>query len=52
VRAVPATTHLSKEADAVAAAEAPAPPRWVPWAPGEYDPDVHGCSSGSRKNTV
>jgi hypothetical protein len=67
VRAVPATTHQSKEADAVAAAEAPAPPRWVsapprwvpaprrwvPWARGAYDPAVHGCASGiCKKNRV
>jgi hypothetical protein len=53
VRAVPVMSKRTvKEADIADTVEAPAPPRWVPWAPGEYDPDVHGCSSGSRKNTV
>jgi hypothetical protein len=51
VRAVSVIPETSKAVDVVAvdAAEAPAPPRWVPWARGAYDPAVHGCSSGLRK---
>jgi hypothetical protein len=51
VRAVPVVVKMSKAVEMVAfdVVEAPAPPRWVPWARGAYDPAVHGCSSGLRK---
>jgi hypothetical protein len=51
VRAVPVVVKMSKEVDFVAfdVVEASAPPRWVPWVRGAYDPAVHGCSSGLRK---
>ena len=51
VRPVPVMTKMSKEVDVMAfdVVEASAPPRWVPWARGEYDPEVHGCSSVLRK---
>jgi len=53
VRAVSAMPETSKAVDvAVEALEdrgGAAPPRWVPWARGAYDPEVHGCSSGLRK---
>ena len=54
VRAVPVMTKMSKEVDVMAfdAVEdrgGAAPPRWVPWARGAYDPAVHGCSSGLCK---
>jgi len=53
VRAVSAMPETSKAVDvAVEALEdrgGAAPPRWVPWARGAYDPAVHGCSSGLRK---
>ena len=53
VRAVSAMPETSKAVDvAVEALEdrgGAAPQRWVPWARGAYDPEVHGCSSGLRK---
>ena len=51
VRAVPVTMEASKEVGKMEfdVVEASTTPSWAPWARGEYDPEVHYCSSGLRK---
>jgi hypothetical protein len=54
VRAVPVPMAMSKAEGKMAFAVGEdrggaAPPRWVPWARGAYDPAVHGCSSALCK---